>query len=257
MLATCLPATSTYMWQNALFASSFDVKTLKVDEERVALVPGVQAAGGSAGGSGLYSTVEQRHARVHAAAPGVARARPQRSLAWVDRAGLAQPAAFAPGLLTRSPEFRPTATAYALVVGSTLPPTDPARHLPLRPEDREPHATHVQCAGQTTAPFGAATAAESTIARTLTMSPRPSTQYRPTAALRNASEARGRATIRCHGRSRPTAARYCWSTLATHLDAGGQSRRRSRSGGRSTLKTVARCVYERDRTIANPLSPNG
>ncbi len=114
-----------YVFQNTLFASAFDVRTLKLDDERVSLVQGVQVAGATSGGAGFYS-VSSNGTLVFV--PGTAqsgRARPERGLAWVDREGHATPLAIRPDDYTMA-RISPDGTRVALVVGSALPRSDPA-----------------------------------------------------------------------------------------------------------------------------------
>src|SRR4029079_12725657 len=84
----------TYAFQNVVFASAFDARTLKMDDERVALVQGVQSAvGAPLGGSGSSVYAVSSHGTL-VFVPGTAGPspmRPQRTLAWVDRDGKATP----------------------------------------------------------------------------------------------------------------------------------------------------------------------
>ena len=110
----------TYAFQNALFASAFNAKSLELDDERVALVQGVQtAAADPLGGSAFYA-VSNNGTLVFV--PGLAAptpARPQRSLAWVDRQGNAKPLPLRPDDYTMA-RISPDGTRIALVVGRTL-----------------------------------------------------------------------------------------------------------------------------------------
>ena len=117
----------TYVFENVLFASAFDVETLKLDDERVSLIQGVQTAAlsGIVGGSGNYA-VSSNGTLVYV--PGTAgpanAAHPERGLTWVDRQGNAE------ALPVRADDYTiarisPDGTRVALVVGSTLPASDP------------------------------------------------------------------------------------------------------------------------------------
>jgi Tol biopolymer transport system component len=117
----------TYAFQNVLFASAFDPTTLKIDDERVALVQGVQSAGlAPLGGSGSsFYAVSNNGTLVFV--PGTAGpdpVRPQRTLAWVDRDGKATPLPVRPDNYTMA-RLSPDGTRIALVVGSALPASDP------------------------------------------------------------------------------------------------------------------------------------
>jgi hypothetical protein len=115
----------TYAFQNVLFASTFDAKTLKLDDERVALVEGVQSAfAAPAGGSSFYAVSNNGTLVFVPGSAGSNLARPQRTLVWVDRDGKTQPLPLRPDNYTIA-RLSPDGTRIALVVGSTLPATDP------------------------------------------------------------------------------------------------------------------------------------
>ena len=87
---------------------------------------------------------QQRHARVHSRTCRANPARPQKGLAWVDRAGNATPLPVPPDDYTMA-RISPDGMRIALVVGSALPrERSAAGHLRLRSEDREPHPAYVQ-----------------------------------------------------------------------------------------------------------------
>jgi Tol biopolymer transport system component len=115
----------TYIADGALVASRFDVDTLKLGEERVALVQGIRTADPPAGGSGFYAIANNG---TLAFIPDVTRppsvARPQKRLVWVDRAGNATPLAAPPQDYTMA-RLSPDERRIALVVGSALPLSDP------------------------------------------------------------------------------------------------------------------------------------
>jgi serine/threonine-protein kinase len=115
----------TYAFQNVLFASPFDARTLKLDDERVALVQGVQTAlNAPAGGSAFYAVSNNGTLVFVPGAAGSTLGRPQRSLVWVDRQGNTKPLPVRPDDYTMA-RLSPDGTRVALVVGSTLPATDP------------------------------------------------------------------------------------------------------------------------------------
>jgi serine/threonine-protein kinase len=117
----------TYVFQNTLFASAFDVKTLKLDDERVSLVDGIQTATAGGGGGSAFYAVSSNGTLIfvpETAAPPW----PRRSLVWVDRAGQAAPLPAPPDNYTMA-RISPDGTRIALIVGSSLPPSDPPGHL--------------------------------------------------------------------------------------------------------------------------------
>jgi serine/threonine-protein kinase len=115
----------TYAFQNVLFASAFDAKTLKLDDERVALVQGVQSAPPAPlGGSSFYAVSNNGTLVFVPGTAGATAARPQRSLVWVDRDGNTKPLPLRPDDYTMA-RVSPDGTRIALVVGSTLPASDP------------------------------------------------------------------------------------------------------------------------------------
>ena len=121
----------TYVFENVLFASAFDVKTLKLGDERVSLIQGVQSAAlsGTIGGSGNYA-VSRNGTLVYV--PGTtgpaAASHPERGLTWVDRQGNAEALPVRPDDYTMA-RISPDGTRIALVVGSTLPASDPLPDL--------------------------------------------------------------------------------------------------------------------------------
>jgi Tol biopolymer transport system component len=115
----------TYAFQNTLFASAFDANTLKLDDERVAVVQGVQSAITSPlGGSAFYAVSNNGTLVFVPGTAGTSALRPQRSLVWVDREGKTQPLPLRPDNYTMA-RLSPDGTRIALVVGSTLPASDP------------------------------------------------------------------------------------------------------------------------------------
>jgi Tol biopolymer transport system component len=115
----------TYAFQNVVFGSAFDAKTLKLDDERVALVQGVQSAiTALLGGSAFYAVSNNGTLVFVPGAAGPNLARPQRSLVWVDRDGNKKPLPVRPDDYTMA-RLSPDGTRIALVVGSTLPASDP------------------------------------------------------------------------------------------------------------------------------------
>jgi serine/threonine-protein kinase len=115
-----------YVFENVLFASAFDPATLTLDDERVALIQGVQTANapGLIGGSAFYAMSDNGSLIYEAGTSGPGPANPERSLVWVDRLGNTQP------LPLRADDYTmvrlsPDGTKVAVVVGSALPRTDP------------------------------------------------------------------------------------------------------------------------------------
>jgi serine/threonine-protein kinase len=113
----------TYVFENVLFASAFDVETLTLGDERVSLIQGVQTALPVIGGSGFYA-LSTNGTLVFV--PGTAGpvTRPQKGLVWVDREGNAEPLSVRPDDYNMV-RISPDGTKIALVVGRTLPATDP------------------------------------------------------------------------------------------------------------------------------------
>jgi serine/threonine-protein kinase len=115
----------TYVFQNDLFASTFDVRTLALGDERVPLVQGVQTPPGGLLGGAAHYAVSSNGTLVFL--PGRNQAEtggPQKNLVWVDREGNEQPLPLRPDNYTMA-RISPDGTRVALVVGSQLPPTDP------------------------------------------------------------------------------------------------------------------------------------
>jgi serine/threonine-protein kinase len=115
----------TYVFQNVLFASAFDAKNLKLDDERVALVQGVQASPPApVGGSAFYGVSDNGTLVFVPGTPGASTVRPQHGLVWVDREGKTTPLPVRPDNYTMA-RLSPDGTRIALVVGSALPVSDP------------------------------------------------------------------------------------------------------------------------------------
>jgi Tol biopolymer transport system component len=116
----------TYVFENVLFASAFDPASLELDDERVSLIQGVETASQPAliGGSGFYAVADNGTLVFIPGEAGQAAANPERGLAWVDRRGNSEPLPVPPDDYTRA-RISPDGTKVALVVGSTLPATDP------------------------------------------------------------------------------------------------------------------------------------
>ncbi|HEX5046289.1 MAG TPA: protein kinase [Gammaproteobacteria bacterium] len=117
----------TYVFQNTLFASAFDVKTLKLDDERVSLVDGIQTATTGGGGGSAFYAVSSNGTLIFVP-QAVAAPWPRKRLVWVDRAGNAAPLPAPPDNYTLA-RISPDGARIALVVGSSLPPSDPPGHL--------------------------------------------------------------------------------------------------------------------------------
>jgi serine/threonine-protein kinase len=114
----------TYVFQNDLFASTFDVRTLALGDERVPLVQGVQISSGLLGGAAFYA-VSSNGTLVFI--PGTNQPETggaQKTLVWVDREGNEQPLPLRPDNYTMA-RISPDGTRVALVVGNQLPPTNP------------------------------------------------------------------------------------------------------------------------------------
>jgi serine/threonine-protein kinase len=114
----------TYLSHNVLFASAFDVKALKLSDERVPLVPSVQTASGPNGGSSFYAVSNDGTLVVIPGTPAPERRRPKRSVVWVDREGKAKPLPIPPDDYT-TVRLSPDGSKIALVTGITLPQTKP------------------------------------------------------------------------------------------------------------------------------------
>jgi len=116
-----------YVFENVLFASAFDPATLELDDERVSLIQGVRTADGAGviGGSGFYALSNNGTLVYVPGAAGAGATRPEKRLAWVDRLGNAEPLSVRADDYTMA-RVSPDGTKIALVVGSTLPRSDPA-----------------------------------------------------------------------------------------------------------------------------------
>jgi serine/threonine-protein kinase len=115
----------TYVLQHTLFASNFDIKTLKLDDQRVRLVEGVQTAVAASSGAAFYSVANNGTlVFVPGSSSGAPAAGPQKTLAWVDRAGSATPLRVRPDNYTMA-RISPDGSKIALVVGLALPLSDP------------------------------------------------------------------------------------------------------------------------------------
>jgi eukaryotic-like serine/threonine-protein kinase len=116
----------TYVSGNTLFGATFDLSTLKLGDERVALIQGLRTADPPVGGAGFYAVADNGtlvyipETSARAAKPE----RPRRSLVWVDRAGKTTPLPVPPDDYTMA-RISPDGTKIALVVGSAFPQTDP------------------------------------------------------------------------------------------------------------------------------------
>src|SRR5262249_55595041 len=109
-----------YAFQNVLFASPFDPKTLMLADERVAVVQGVESATFSPLGGSAFYAVSNNGTLIYVPGAASAPTRPQRSLVWVDRQGNAKPLPVRPDDYTMA-RLSPDGSRIALVVGSTLP----------------------------------------------------------------------------------------------------------------------------------------
>ncbi len=116
----------TYVFENVLFASAFDAATLTLDDERVALIQGVQTAVGPAiiGGSAFYALSDNGSLIYEPGTAGPGPANPERRLVWVDRLGNTQPLPLRPDNYTMV-RISPDGSKVAITVGSALPPSDP------------------------------------------------------------------------------------------------------------------------------------
>lgn len=116
----------TYMAENRMFASTFDADTLTLGAERVPVLEDVRVATALAGGSGFYAVANNGTlAFISREVVVPRRSRPRRHLAWVDRAGNATPLPLRPDDYTFA-RISPDGTKLALVVGSSLPLSEPA-----------------------------------------------------------------------------------------------------------------------------------
>jgi serine/threonine-protein kinase len=118
----------TYVFGNSLFASSFDVRALELDDERTVMVEGVQAAVSASGGSGFYAIASNGTLAYVPGVAALAAARPRRSLVWVDREGNAEPLPLRPDDY-RMVRISPDGTRIALVIGRAVPVSDPPPDL--------------------------------------------------------------------------------------------------------------------------------
>jgi serine/threonine-protein kinase len=114
----------TYVSENVLFASAFDVSTLTLADARVSLVQGVRSAIAPLGGSGFYAVSGNGTLIFIPGTAGPAAAGLEKGLVWVDRLGNTEPLEIRRDDYTQA-RLSPDGTKIALVVGSVLPATDP------------------------------------------------------------------------------------------------------------------------------------
>ena len=105
----------TYVFQNDLFASTFDLATLDLGEQRAALVQGVTTPG-IIGGAALYAA-SNNGTLLFIPAGATGTTGPLRSLVWVDREGNVEPLRLPAGNYTMA-RLSPDGTRIALVVGA-------------------------------------------------------------------------------------------------------------------------------------------
>jgi serine/threonine-protein kinase len=115
----------TYVSQNVLFVSAFDVRALKLNDEHIPLAQGVQTATGGLAGAALYAVANNG---TLVFVPGEAAPVPQRSLVWVDREGRESPLPLRPDDYS-SARISPDGTKAVLQVGIFLPVSDPPPRL--------------------------------------------------------------------------------------------------------------------------------
>jgi serine/threonine-protein kinase len=115
----------TYMSENRLFASTFDIETLTLGAERVPVLEDVRVATPLAGGSGFYAVANNGTLAFVSGQVVIPQpSRPRRQLTWVDRAGNATPLPLRPDDYTAA-RISPDGKKIAIVVGSVLPISDP------------------------------------------------------------------------------------------------------------------------------------
>jgi serine/threonine-protein kinase len=115
----------TYVSQNVLFVSAFDVTALKLNDEHIPLAEGVKTASGGLAGAALYAVANNG---TLVFVPGQADPVPQKGLAWVDREGRESPLALRPDDY-RSARISPDGTKAVLGIGTFLPVSDPPPRL--------------------------------------------------------------------------------------------------------------------------------
>jgi serine/threonine-protein kinase len=109
-----------YAVEADLFASTFDVGTFEFGDEHVGLIQGIQ---GSRIRGAWTSSYGVSNNGTLAFVPSAA-ARPRRSLVWVDREGNEELLPLRPDDYTQA-RISPDGTRVALVLGGSLPPSDP------------------------------------------------------------------------------------------------------------------------------------
>jgi serine/threonine-protein kinase len=115
----------TYISQNVLYVSAFDLTALKLNDEHIPLAQGVKTASGGLAGAALYAVANNG---TLVFVPGQADPIPQKSLAWVDREGRESPLPLRPDDY-RSARISPDGTKAVLGVGTFLPVSDPPPRL--------------------------------------------------------------------------------------------------------------------------------
>jgi serine/threonine-protein kinase len=105
-----------------LYAVAFDPERVETRGPAVPVVQGVQTS--ETGGNAQFAVAANGTLVYVAGTAGPAGARPQKGLSWVDRDGNVQPLPIRPDDYTMA-RISPDGTKIAVVVGSTLPATDP------------------------------------------------------------------------------------------------------------------------------------
>jgi Tol biopolymer transport system component len=113
----------TYVSHNDLFASTFDVATLKLGEARVPLVQGVGTSS-VLGGAAFYAVANNGTLVFIPLSSTQGPTGSQRGLVWVDREGNVEAVHVRPDNYSTA-RISPDGTRIALVVGSQQSPTDP------------------------------------------------------------------------------------------------------------------------------------
>jgi serine/threonine-protein kinase len=115
----------TYVSGDVLFASTFDVDTLTLGNERAAVLQNLRVATPAAGGSGFYAVASNGTLAFISGQNVVPEPlQPRRRLVWVDRKGNATPLPLRPDDYTAA-RLSPDGTKVAIVVGNVLPLSDP------------------------------------------------------------------------------------------------------------------------------------
>ena len=223
-------------------SSAFDARTLKLDDERVSLVQGVQTApnaplGGArfyaVSNNGTFVLVPGRRGPSDAPATGPRLGRPRRAC---DAAT---------GSARRLHDGADLAGRHSGRTGRrhhAARERSAARYLRLRPQDGEPHAADVQSGSRRRT--GWSRDGSRIFYRAYDGGSEPSTRYRPTAVHPGVSHTRNRAPTRWPSGSRPTARRCC-SSMRPLRHRSRDARRRERHDGQAAAGSTERSPSHR------------